>query len=77
MLRRRFQQHVEDEFTAVVEQRTGRKVRAFISGIDTAVDGLSVEAFMLHPVGYDGPSREEIRRCVERGTAATLIGKRR
>ena len=47
------------EFCAPVERLTGRKVRAFLSGIDTAVDGLSLELFVLHPQGYDGPSRVE------------------
>jgi uncharacterized protein YbcI len=46
-------------FCAPVERLTGRKVRAFLSGIDTAVDGLSLELFVLHPQGYDGPSRVE------------------
>ena len=45
------------EFCEPVERITGRKVRSFLSGIDTEVDGLSVEAFVLHPAGYDGPSR--------------------
>lgn len=36
-----------------------RKVRAFISGIDTEADGLCTELFVLHPAGYDGPSRIE------------------
>jgi uncharacterized protein YbcI len=43
-----------------VEQITGRKVRAFVSGIDTAGDALTVETFVLHPEGYDGPSRGEL-----------------
>ena len=46
-------------FCEPVERLTGRKVRAFVSGIDTAVDGLSVETFVLHPAGADGPSRIE------------------
>jgi hypothetical protein len=37
----------------------GRKVRAFVSGVDTEVDGLAVELFTLHPEGYDGPSRAD------------------
>jgi uncharacterized protein YbcI len=45
------------EFCEPVERLTGRKVRAFTSGIDTMVEGLSVETFVLHPAGYDGPSR--------------------
>lgn len=47
------------EFCDSIEVITGRKVRAFISGIDTAVEGYSVELFALHPEGYDGPSRAD------------------
>jgi uncharacterized protein YbcI len=47
------------EFCEPVERLTGRKVRAFISGIDTGADGMSMEAFVLHPEGYDGPSRSQ------------------
>jgi uncharacterized protein YbcI len=47
------------EFCEPVERLTGRKVRAFLSGIDTEVDGLSTEIFVLHPQGYEGPSRIE------------------
>ena len=43
-----------------IERITGRTVRAFISGTDTRADGLSVETFVLHPAGYDGPSRMDI-----------------
>jgi uncharacterized protein YbcI len=39
------------EFCEPVERLTGRTVRAFISGIDTEVDGLCVETFVLHPAG--------------------------
>jgi uncharacterized protein YbcI len=45
------------EFCEPIERITGRKVRAFISGIDTEAEGLAVEVFVLHPAGYDGPSR--------------------
>jgi hypothetical protein len=45
------------EFCEPVERLTGRKVRAFVSGTDTEVNGLSMETFLLHPAGYDGPSR--------------------
>jgi uncharacterized protein YbcI len=45
------------EFCDPVERLTGRTVRAFISGIDTEVDGLSVQTFVLHPAGADAPSR--------------------
>jgi uncharacterized protein YbcI len=54
-----FQYAAVSEFCDPVERLTGRKVRAFISGIDTEVDGLSAELFVLHPEGYDGPSRTE------------------
>jgi uncharacterized protein YbcI len=56
-LRLYFQYANVPEFCGPIERITGRKVRAFISGIDTAADGLSVETFVLHPEGYDGPSR--------------------
>ena len=55
-----FQHATVREFCEPVERLTGRKVRAFISGIDTAADGLAIETFILHPEGYDGPSRIEI-----------------
>jgi uncharacterized protein YbcI len=47
------------EFCEPIEQITGGKVRSFVSGTDTEVDGLSMETFVLHPEGYDGPSRIE------------------
>jgi uncharacterized protein YbcI len=45
------------EFCGPVEQITGRKVRAFLSAVDTSVEGLSLETFVLHPEGSDAPSR--------------------
>ena len=45
-------------FCEPIERLTGRTVRAFVSGIDTTAD-LASEMFVLHPVGYDGPSRTE------------------
>ena len=45
------------EFCSPVERLTGRNVRAFLSSTDTEVSGLSMETFLLHPAGYDGPSR--------------------
>jgi uncharacterized protein YbcI len=56
-LRTFFQYATVREFCEPVEQITGRTVRAFLSAIDTAVDGLATEVFVLHPAGYDGPSR--------------------
>jgi uncharacterized protein YbcI len=58
-LRLFFQYASVREFCEPVERITGRKVRAFISGIDTEADGLATEMFLLHPEGYDGPSRIE------------------
>ena len=55
-LRMLFQYADTDVFCAPVERLTGRKVRAFLSGIDTEAD-LACEMFVLHPEGYDGPSR--------------------
>jgi uncharacterized protein YbcI len=48
-----FQYATVRDFCEPVERLTGRKVRAFISGIDTAVDGISVETFVLHPDGAE------------------------
>lgn len=57
-----FQTATERDFCEVVERLTGRKVRAFMSAVDTLVDGLSVETFVLYPVGQEEgrPSRAEI-----------------
>ena len=54
-----FQYATVAEFCEAVEQITGRKVRAFHSSIDTLVDGQGIEVFILHPQGYDGPSRAD------------------
>ena len=45
-----FQHASEGEFRTVVEELTGRRVRAFISGTDTGED-LSCEVFYLAPRG--------------------------
>ena len=55
-----FQYATVREFCEPVERLTGRKVRGFISGIDTAAEGLAAELFVLHPEGYDGPSRIDV-----------------
>ncbi len=55
-LRLLFQYAEVDAFCGPVERLTGRKVRSFISGIDAKSDVAS-ELFVLHPEGYDGPSR--------------------
>jgi len=43
-----FQHAAEDDFTETIERLTGRKVRGFVSGIDTARD-ISSEVFYLQP----------------------------
>jgi uncharacterized protein YbcI len=55
-----FQYATLREFCEPVERATGRKVRSFLSATDTRVEGLSVEVFVLHPEGYDGPSRADL-----------------
>lgn len=55
-LRLLFQYAEVEVFCGPIERITGRVVRAFVSGIDTQSD-LASEMFVLHPHGYDGPSR--------------------
>ena len=55
-LRLLFQYAEVDIFCEPVERLIGRKVRAFISGIDTQAD-IASELFVLHPGGYSAPSR--------------------
>jgi len=57
-LRMLFQYAEVEVFCEPIERLTGRKVRSFMSGIDTVSD-LASEMFVLHPAGYDGPSRAE------------------
>jgi uncharacterized protein YbcI len=47
-----FQHAAERDFVDAVEQITGRKVRAFVSGIDTTQD-VSSEVFYLEPISAD------------------------
>jgi uncharacterized protein YbcI len=58
-LRMFFQYAMVPEFCEPVERLTGRKVRSFHSSIDTLADGMAIEIFVLHPMGYEGPSRAE------------------
>src|SRR4051794_17068389 len=46
-------------FCQPIEQITGRTVRSFHSSIDTMVDGMAVETFILYREGQEGPSRIE------------------
>jgi len=61
-----FQYATVTELCEPIERLTGRKVRAFTSGIDTLVDGMAVETFVLHPEGSEAPSRIEQHRRDER-----------
>jgi uncharacterized protein YbcI len=55
-----FQHATEDKFRGVVERILDRKVRGFISGIDTVQD-ISVELFYLEPQkGADGEANGSI-----------------
>ena len=45
-IRRRFRRVVADEFAAVVEQATGRRVRSYISDSDLA-ENVSIDVFLL------------------------------
>jgi len=47
------------EFASPIERITGRKLKAFHSSTDSEANGQAVEVFVLHPPGYDGPSRTE------------------
>jgi uncharacterized protein YbcI len=58
-LRMFFQYSSVREFCEPVERITGRKVKAFMSAIDTEANGYVSEIFVFHPEGYEGPSRIE------------------
>ena len=55
-LRLLFQYAELEIFCEPIERLTGRRVRAFVSGIDTVAD-IATEMFVLHPAGYTGESR--------------------
>jgi uncharacterized protein YbcI len=57
-----FQYATVREFCQPVEEITGRTVRSFHSSIDTMVDGMAIETFVLYPEGRDGPSRSELEQ---------------
>lgn len=48
------------DFCEPIERLTGRKVRAFLSALDSVGDGVASEMFVLYPEGYEGPSRHEL-----------------
>ena len=55
-----FQYATVSEFCEPIERLTGRKVRSFLSALDTEADGMATEVFVLHPNGYQGPSRVDV-----------------
>jgi uncharacterized protein YbcI len=55
-----FQYATVEDFCSPVERLTGRKVRSFLSAIDTQVAGMAMETFVLFPEGYEGPGRIDI-----------------
>ena len=57
-IRRRFQQQMAEDFTSIVEQVTGRKVRAFLSETNIEQD-VSVETFLLADDRTDMTSFED------------------
>jgi uncharacterized protein YbcI len=60
---RMFFQYARERATCEpVERLTGRRVRSYVTGIDTAVDGFCVETFVLYPRGSDGERSPEGRR---------------
>jgi len=67
-LRMLFQYAELPRFCAPVERLTGRKVRAFVSGLDTEAD-LATEMFILHPAGYGGASRAQAQADEQQSAA--------
>ncbi len=57
-IRRRFQQQMAEDFTSLIEQATGRKVRVFLSETDIDSD-VSVETFLLAEERTDMTGFEE------------------
>ena len=58
-MRRSFQRVMEEQFTLVVEEATGRKVIAYMSQIHEDPD-LAVEIFVLEPSGELSPAATEV-----------------
>jgi uncharacterized protein YbcI len=58
-IRRRFQQHMAESFISIVEQATGRRVRAFLSETDVDQD-VSVETFLLAEERTDMTAFEDV-----------------
>jgi uncharacterized protein YbcI len=65
-MRRSFQMAMEQQFTTVVEEATGRRVIAHMSQIHQDPD-LAVEIFVLEPRGEPSPAPTEVRDLPEVG----------
>jgi uncharacterized protein YbcI len=65
-MRRSFQEVMEEQFTGVVEEATGRTVIAYMSEVHTNPD-LAVEIFVLEPTGEEPPSHVEVEDLPEVG----------
>ena len=65
-MRRSFQMAMEQQFTTVVEEATGRRVIAYMSQIHQDPD-LAVEIFVLEPSAEPAPAVTEVRDLPEVG----------
>jgi uncharacterized protein YbcI len=65
-MRRSFQMAMEEQFTTVVEEATGRKVIAYMSQIHEDPD-LAIEIFVLEPSRELSPDATEVRGLPEVG----------
>lgn len=73
-MRRSFQKAMESKFRRIVENETGRKTIAYMSGVHTDPD-LDVEVFLLEPLpGGDGPSDILESSPVQEGPAGPPAG---
>jgi len=68
-----FQHATEDKFRETVEEITGRKVVAFISGMDVHKD-ISCEIFYLEPLSGDGDDPRPTERARELGEDGQVAG---
>ena len=57
--REAFQQVLRERFVSTVEELTGRKVRAFVSGVDTETE-VSTELFLFEPAVELGDEHEAV-----------------
>ena len=65
-MRRSFQMGMEEQFTAVVEEATGRHVIAYMSQIHHGPD-MAVEIFVLEPAEDDPTSADGVEEAPEVG----------